>query len=203
MRGWLAMFGAMLAAVLMSAPAGAQPPPQVDVHALFDQAEREARVGLARKTVQVDARPARPGEVVVTLIAGEGKETQSPPAKQGDMVVRNRCPETGNEEILVEAAKFTQRYDGPEGPADAAGWRPYRPRGVADALPRRARGRWRLHLHRTLGRADGGAAWRCDRARPAGSRRHLPHRRRRLRLHLRDRAARRLIGRQDRAADQR
>ena len=130
MRGWLAMFGAMLAAVLMSAPAGAQPPPQVDVHALFDQAEREARVGLARKTVQVDARPARPGEVVVTLIAGEGKETQSPPAKQGDMVVRNRCPETGDEEILVEAAKFTQRYDGPEGPADAAGWQPYRPRGV-------------------------------------------------------------------------
>jgi hypothetical protein len=126
MRGWRAMLAAML---LMSAPAEAQQPPQVDVHALFDQAEREARVGLARKTMQVDARPARPGEVVVTLIAGEGAETRSPPAKQGDMVVRNRCPATGNEEILVEAAKFTQRYDGPEGPADAAGWLPYRPRG--------------------------------------------------------------------------
>ena len=128
MRGWRAIPGAMLAALLMSAPAGAQPP-QVDVHALFDQAEREARVGIARKTMQVDARPARPGEVVVTLIAGEGEETRSPPAKQGDMVVRNRCPPTGDEEILVEAAKFAQRYDGPEGPADAAGWRPYRPRG--------------------------------------------------------------------------
>ena len=124
MLGWPAL---LVAALLMSAPAGAQPP-QVDVHALFDQAEREARVGIARKTMQVDARPARPGEVVVTLIAGEGEETRSPPAKQGDMVVRNRCPATGNEEILVEAAKFTQRYDGPEGPADAAGWQPYRPR---------------------------------------------------------------------------
>jgi hypothetical protein len=129
MRGWQAMLGAMLAAALVSAHAGAQPAPQVDVHALFDQAEREARVGLARKTMPVDARPAQPGEVVVTLIAGEGKETQSPPAKPGDMVVRNRCPETGNEEILVEAAKFAERYDGPTGPADA-GWQPYRPRGI-------------------------------------------------------------------------
>jgi hypothetical protein len=31
---------------------------------------------------------------------------------------------------LVSAAKFSERYDGPIGPADAAGWRPYRPRGV-------------------------------------------------------------------------
>ena len=130
MRGWRTMLAATLAAVLMSAPAGAQPAPQADVHALFDQAESEARVGLARKTMLVDARPARRGEVVVTLIAGEGEETQSPPAKQGDMVVRNRCAATGNEEILVEAAKFSERYDGPSGAADAAGWQPYRPRGV-------------------------------------------------------------------------
>jgi hypothetical protein len=120
----------MLAALLMSAPTGAQLPPQVDVHALFDQAEREARVGLARKTMPVDAKPARPGEVVVTLIEGEGEETQSPPARDGDMVVRNRCPATGNEQILVEAAKFAARYEGPKGPADASGWQPYRPRGV-------------------------------------------------------------------------
>ena len=40
--------------------------------------------------------------------------------------------------------------------------------------------------------ADGGAAWRCDRARPAGFGRHLPHRCRRLRLHLRGRTAGRL-----------
>jgi hypothetical protein len=126
MRGW----SALLVALLMSAPAGAQTAPQADVHALFDQAEREARVGLAHKTVPVDARPAQAGEVVVTVIAGEGKETQSPPAQQGDMVVRNRCPETGSEEILVAAAKFAERYEGPSGPADASGWQPYRPRGV-------------------------------------------------------------------------
>jgi hypothetical protein len=118
MRGWRAL----LVALLMSAPAGAQLPPQVDVYALFDQAEREARVGIARKTMAVDAKPARPGEVVVTLIEGEGEETQSPPAREGDMVVRNRCPATGNEQILVEAAKFAQRYEGrPDRPMPPAG----------------------------------------------------------------------------------
>jgi hypothetical protein len=66
---------------------------------------------------------------VVTVIKGEGQETQSPPADAGDMVVRNRCPETGNEEILVRAATFARRYDGPVGAA-ADGWSPYRPRGV-------------------------------------------------------------------------
>jgi hypothetical protein len=33
----------------------------------------------------VDVRPARPGAVVVTVIAGAGKESQSPPAEPGDM----------------------------------------------------------------------------------------------------------------------
>jgi len=103
---------------------------QTDVHAMFEQAERGARVGLARKTMPVDVRPAAPGEVVVTMIAGEGKETASPPAQAGDMVVRNRCAATGNEEILVTAAKFAERYDGPTGAADSEGWQPYRPRGV-------------------------------------------------------------------------
>ena len=130
MRGWQATLTAMLAAVLMNAPAAAQSAPQADVHAMFDQAEHEARVGLARKTRPVDVRPARPGEVVVTMIAGEGKETESPPAQPGDMVVRNRCLETGNEEILVSAAKFAERYEGPVGPVEASGWQPYRPRGV-------------------------------------------------------------------------
>jgi hypothetical protein len=46
------------------------------------------------------------------------------------MVVRNRCPETGNERILVPAATFSRRYEGPIGAADADGWSPYRPRGV-------------------------------------------------------------------------
>jgi hypothetical protein len=68
--------------------------------------------------------------VVVTIIAGEGKETQSPPAQEGDMVVRNRCPATGNEEILITAAKFQERYEGPTAPADADSWRTHRPRGI-------------------------------------------------------------------------
>src|SRR5215216_3837014 len=72
-----------------------------DISALFVRAERDGRVGLARKAKPVDVRPARPGEIIVTVIAGEGKETQSPPAHVGDIVVRNRCPTTGNEEILV------------------------------------------------------------------------------------------------------
>jgi hypothetical protein len=100
----------------------------VDIADLFARAAKSERTGLARKTKPVDARPARAGEVIVTVIAGEGKETQSPPAKAGDMVVRNRCPATGNEEILVAAAKFSERYEGPIGPA-AGGWSPYRPRG--------------------------------------------------------------------------
>jgi hypothetical protein len=103
---------------------------RTDIAALFAKAEQDGRVGLARKAKPVDVRPARLGEVIVTIIAGEGKETQSPPAQVGDMVVRNRCPATGNEEILVAAGKFTDRYEGPIGPADGEGWRPYRPRGV-------------------------------------------------------------------------
>ena len=102
----------------------------VDVLAYFAQAQDARGAGLARKTKPVDVRPAKLGEVVVTTIKGEGKETQSPPAKPGDMVVRNRCPQTGNEEILVAASVFLQRYEGPIGPEGADGWLPYRPRGV-------------------------------------------------------------------------
>ena len=32
--------------------------------------------------------------------------------------------------LLVSAAKCAERYEGPLGPADPAGWRPYRPRGI-------------------------------------------------------------------------
>lgn len=101
----------------------------VDILALFAAAEAEGRVGIARKTKVVETREAQPGEVVVTIIAGEGQETQSPPAEPGDMVVRNICEETGNEEILVARAKFAERYDGPIDQAAAPGWRAYKPRG--------------------------------------------------------------------------
>jgi hypothetical protein len=63
----------------------------MDIHSLFEAAEREGRAGVTRKAQEVDARPAVPGEVVVTQIADEGKETQSKPAAAGDMVVRNRA----------------------------------------------------------------------------------------------------------------
>lgn len=102
----------------------------IDIIAYFQRAQSARGAGLARKTKPVDVRPATPGEVVVTIIKGEGKETESPPAKSGDMVVRNRCPETGNEEILVSAAVFSERYAGPIGTAAADGWVTYRPRGV-------------------------------------------------------------------------
>jgi hypothetical protein len=101
----------------------------MDVHALFEIAEQEGRVGVARKSKLVDARAAVPGEVIVTLILGEGKETQSRPADAGDMVVRNRCKATGNEEYLVSARTFAERYEGPLGSVDHAGWSAYRPRG--------------------------------------------------------------------------
>lgn len=103
---------------------------EIDVGALFDQAEAASRVGVARKTRLVDGRPARLGEVIVTVIKGEGKETQSPPAEIGDVVIRNRCPETGNEAYLVKAARLPTRYDGPLSQADADGWQPYQPKGI-------------------------------------------------------------------------
>jgi hypothetical protein len=102
----------------------------VDVLAYFQRASDTQGAGMARKTKPVDVRPAKPGEVIVSLIKGEGKETQSPPAKPDDMVVRNRCPETGNEEFLVSAGSFSRRYQGPIGPEVGDGWLPYRPVGI-------------------------------------------------------------------------
>lgn len=98
-----------------------------DVLALMREALAAGRVGVARKVQLLDARPAQPGEVVVTMIAGEGKETRSRPAEPGDMIVRSRSTETGNERYLVHAATFAERYEGPLG--DAEGWQVFRPKG--------------------------------------------------------------------------
>jgi hypothetical protein len=100
-----------------------------EVRALVKSAEGAGLVRTAKKTKPVDARPAKPAEVVVTVIAGEGKETQSAPAKPGDWVVRNRCAATGNEEYLVDAAKFPSRYQSTGRPPGPDGWREYRPVG--------------------------------------------------------------------------
>jgi hypothetical protein len=128
---------ASLVAVLIAGPAWAADPkpldalPKVDALGYVKSAANANRLGSARKTKPVDARPAVAGEVVVSIIAGEGVETRSKPAKEGDWVVRNRCPETGNEEILVSAAKFPTRYGEPIGQPDAKGYREFHPKGTA------------------------------------------------------------------------
>lgn len=103
--------------------------PARDVHAAFAAAEAAGRVGIAQKAKPVDARPAHLGEIVVTRIAGQGVETRSKPAAQGEWVVRSRCTATGKEEYLVTAATFSARYEGPHTAPDAQGWREFRPRG--------------------------------------------------------------------------
>jgi hypothetical protein len=56
----------------------------VDVVEYFVRSHDARGAGLARKSKPIDVRPAKPEEVIVTMIKGEGKETQSPPAKSGD-----------------------------------------------------------------------------------------------------------------------
>jgi hypothetical protein len=102
-----------------------------DVRALVEDAVARGLARRARKTKPVDARPARPGEVVVTVVAGEGRETRSRPAEEGDWVVRNRCEATGNEEYLVTAAKFRERYRATGRSPGKDGWQEHRPLGRA------------------------------------------------------------------------
>jgi hypothetical protein len=101
-----------------------------DIKTFFETAANAGRSGLAEKTKLVDARRANPGEIVVTIIKSEGIETKSKPAEPGDMVVRNRCDQTGNEEYLVKAATFARRYGAPLTDADPQGWRAYKPAGA-------------------------------------------------------------------------
>lgn len=103
--------------------------PSRDQIALMAQIKKSDMAGVARKTRDVDARPASPGEIVITYIKGQGVETRSRPAEKGDWVVRNRCEETGNEEILVKARNFSDRYGEPLSEADPAGYRAFRPKG--------------------------------------------------------------------------
>jgi hypothetical protein len=121
------------AALLVAVPALAETAlselPIKDRIAVFSEAQAAGKVGTAKKTRPVDARPAKPGEIVTTIIKGEGTETKSKPAQEGDWVVRNRCPETGNEEYLVAAAKFAPRYGEAKSSADAEGFSEFVPLG--------------------------------------------------------------------------
>jgi hypothetical protein len=118
---------ALTAAIAAAPPAAAQ---DFDVKGFFAKAMEAGRSGMAEKTKVVDARPAAPGEVIVTIIKSEGVETKSKPAEAGDMVVRNRCEETGNEQYLVKAASFARRYGAGAGEADKEGWRAFQPVGT-------------------------------------------------------------------------
>jgi hypothetical protein len=113
-----------------------------EVRALMRQAEARGLVRKARKTKLVDARPARPGEVIETVIAGEGKETRSwQEHRPRGKVVRFFV-------VQEEHGKF--HFEAPWGdlmrarPGDAivAG-----PRGSAGHVSRRRRG-VRLHVRR-------------------------------------------------------
>lgn len=115
---------ALLVAMGVSARAA-----DVDIVAVFGKAAAENRVGIAKKTKPVDGRPAKAGEVIVTIIKNEGVETKSKPAEAGDLVVRNRCAETGNEEYLVKANRVKDRYSDPKGAADKDGWQEFEPKG--------------------------------------------------------------------------
>lgn len=109
--------------------------PQKERVAYFTLAQQAGITGVAIKTKPVLARPAKEGEIITTIIKGEGVETVSEPAKAGDWVVQNICPETGNEEILVRKAKFSQRYNTSEKseinlasyPSD---YQPFTPKGI-------------------------------------------------------------------------
>lgn len=101
--------------------------PVKDRYQLFQ--EGSDHLGVARKTFNVLARPAIPGEIIVTVIRGEGEETRSKPAEKGDWVVKNLCEATGNEEILVKKAKFAQRYGEALTPPDNRNWQKFRPQG--------------------------------------------------------------------------
>jgi hypothetical protein len=118
------------AAVLLLAGASSARAADVDIVAVFGKVAAENRVGLAKKTKAVDGRPAKVGEIVVTIIKSEGVETKSKPAEAGDLVVRNRCPETGNEEYLVKANRVKDRYSDAKNAADKDGWQEYEPKGV-------------------------------------------------------------------------
>jgi hypothetical protein len=122
-----------LAVLIGAAPAMTETPTRAkskaEMAALWARAEKEGRVRTARKTQPIDARGARPAEVVVTTIEGEGVETRSPPARAGDKVVRNRCPETGNEEYLVGGDAFEGRYRRTAATPAPDGWQEYVPVG--------------------------------------------------------------------------
>ena len=124
----LTMLATLVVTAIMSLPASGETRPRKDAVVLFSAADAAHRVGTARKTKLVQARPATEGEIIITKVPGEKEAETKNTAKAGDMVVRNTCFKTDNEEYIVSAEKFAKRYEGPIGdPVD--GWSEYRPLG--------------------------------------------------------------------------
>ena len=66
---------ALVLGVAISCPSHASHAQEaVDIVAYFQRVHDARGAGLARKTKPVDVRPAEAGEVIVTIIKGEGKE---------------------------------------------------------------------------------------------------------------------------------
>ncbi|WP_152970289.1 hypothetical protein [Frigoribacterium sp. RIT-PI-h] len=103
--------------------------PKKDRVDFFADAMAAGRGGTAKKTAPVTARPATVGEVVVSRLEGDGIETVSSAAEDGDMVVRSDCGENTETEILVSSEKFPTRYGAPQDSPDAEGYQRYLPSG--------------------------------------------------------------------------
>jgi hypothetical protein len=113
-------------------PATATPISQADAACLFLPAIK-ARGRRYAKFGEVVARPAVPGEVIVTMTA-DGKETENT-AKDGDVVVRN-CTRAA-EEYILSAAKLAGRYEAIDGDAPD-GFKRFKAKGEIDAIVFRA-----------------------------------------------------------------
>ena len=101
---------------------------------LFLDSKANGKIKLYRKFQKVDARPAKEGEVIVTILkTPEGNEVETKNvAKEGDMVVRARTE--SREEYIISGKKFGQRYQGPDKNSSTDGYYVYNPIGTAYAF---------------------------------------------------------------------
>ncbi len=76
------------------------------VQVLFEGAKNTKKVERYVKFQNVDARPAKEGEKIITNIGTE-KETENT-AKKGDVVIRAKTK--SKEEYIIDGKKFKERY---------------------------------------------------------------------------------------------
>jgi hypothetical protein len=97
--------------------------PCIDVAAKFAEALRCGEVRHYRKCARVDIRPAVPGELVETMLAGE-RETVNM-ARAGDYVVRG----IQGEQYIIKENTLATRYGPPLTGPDEDGFRKYEAKG--------------------------------------------------------------------------